>query len=121
MNIEFFIECKIGYYKLRAYPFYNKEAWQDWVKVSVNDKDVKVQLLIFMNIPEECLSKTFLTEMFNCNEKGGTYAIVHSTLGKQKDTNQNVVAYGQAYDRSFKVFQDSLLVEWSCKMTAQIF
>ena len=119
-SIEFFTEYQFGEYKLRGHPFYNKEAWQDWVIVNYNGKDVKVQLLIFMKIPVGCLSHIRETDMDNAEEEGGMYAMVHSTLINNDYANKSILAYGQQYN-SFKVFEDSLLIQWNCKVTKQIF
>ena len=73
-----------------------------------------------MTIGEGCLTKDLPTNLCTCDHVGGTYALVHSTLVTEDYYDKNIVAYGQEYT-SFKVFQDSLLIEWNCKMTSQIF
>ena len=97
--------------------FYRKEAWQDWAVAECGGKEVKVQVLLFMNIAEDCLYREIESEL-SCSGEAGKYALVHSTL-VETDYADKIVIYGQQYN-SFSVFEDSLLVRWNCKVTEQI-
>ena len=74
--IEFFTEYTWDGFKIRGHPFYRKEAWQDWVVAEYGGKEVKVQVLLFMNIAEDCLFREIESEL-SCSGEAGKYALVH--------------------------------------------
>ena len=79
-QLQFFTEYDLNNdLKIRGHPFYNKEAWQDWVFIHNNNMILKVQILLFVTIPTQALKATINTPLLNV-KRVGTYAFVHQVL-----------------------------------------